>query len=648
VAKKEQQFKTYKTHVDSDKATFDALNHLMQCFLNYKTKRFAAIKKDNITKVDTKKADAFRQTQTFINDKGQRKDTFDARYSRTMEKSLFAFTSSRKACQTDAIFLKEGKLERLKDKYTKAKNKYRNYKHHSSHDWQGVKERRNRMNFFHRKIQQTQSTIQSLQQMINNDSKDNIVFGSKALWDKYNTFIHNPEASKEKKEKLKQQWSMRGSEIECYGHKGEEYGNNNIRLKKCANVDYDALRLKNKQIEETNKNKKKGKKQKNKNQKQKKIAYPFDVEIKVPPVLQQHYGKFITLHNVKFYYGKEELLDNVEACEQFQTDLRDYTNEKNRYNNAIKKLKKQLKVIDNDDDVKLIHHQIKTIEARIEKNEETKPLADTYGCRAFSLLINKNVDDRLSVHVSVEQREHDLITHDKNGVIGIDINYDNIAIADINKVGQLLSSHVYRYNFGQTHSSIYREHHIHKAVNAIIEKAKALKKDIVIEDLDFIKTKIKQDKGINPKHNYKTHSFPYAKVINKFLTEGFLHGVKVHQKNPAYSSLLGKICYTKAYGLSTHQAAAYVMARRYYGLKEKIPPRLVFNHRGVSCSVSLPEDKVHTHVRKKQHSHYIVNNELNIQSLYQWFKKIVLAYQQFPLTKFDRSNRSWERSPSIA
>ena len=109
-----------------------------------------------------------------------------------------------------------------------------------------------------------------------------------------------------------------------------------------------------------------------------------------------------------------------------------------------------------------------------EKNEETKPLADNYGCRGFSLLIKKNVDDRLSVHVSIEQREHDLITHDKNGVIGIDINYDNIALADINKVGQLLSSKVYRYNFGQTHSSIYREHHIHKAVNAIIEKAKSM------------------------------------------------------------------------------------------------------------------------------------------------------------------------------
>ena len=44
--------------------------------------------------------------------------------------------------------------------------------------------------------------------------------------------------------------------------------------------------------------------------------------------------------------------------------------------------------------------------------------------------------------------------------------------------------------------------------------------------------------------------------------------------NPAYTSQIGKMKYMKRLGISIHQAASYVIARRAMGFKEKLPPVL--------------------------------------------------------------------------
>ena len=68
-------------------------------------------------------------------------------------------------------------------------------------------------------------------------------------------------------------------------------------------------------------------------------------------------------------------------------------------------------------------------------------------------------------------------------------------------------------------------------------------------------------------------SFSYGKVKAYFISRGYREGVEVHQVNPAYSSLIGRVKFMERYGLSVHQAAALVLARRSLGFSERIPRR---------------------------------------------------------------------------
>lgn len=51
-------------------------------------------------------------------------------------------------------------------------------------------------------------------------------------------------------------------------------------------------------------------------------------------------------------------------------------------------------------------------------------------------------------------------------------------------------------------------------------------------------------------------------------------GVAVFEVNPAYTSQIGKMKYMKRFGISIHEAASFVIARRGMGFKEKLPPVL--------------------------------------------------------------------------
>ena len=70
-------------------------------------------------------------------------------------------------------------------------------------------------------------------------------------------------------------------------------------------------------------------------------------------------------------------------------------------------------------------------------------------------------------------------------------------------------------------------------------------------------------------------SFSYGKVQAYFLSRGYREGVEVHQVNPAFSSVIGRVKFMERYGLTVHQAAALALARRLLGCSERIPRRWV-------------------------------------------------------------------------
>ena len=130
----------------------------------------------------------------------------------------------------------------------------------------------------------------------------------------------------------------------------------------------------------------------------------------------------------------------------------------------------------------------------------------------------------------------------------------------------------------------------------VVEYARDAGKPIVIEELDFRQKKAVLE-GESRRYSRMLSSFSYGKVKAYFLSRGYRQGVEVHQVNPAYSSVIGRVKFMERYGLSVHQAAALVLARRLLGCSERIPRRRVAPvGNGVHVAFTVPARKRVKHV----------------------------------------------------
>ena len=88
-----------------------------------------------------------------------------------------------------------------------------------------------------------------------------------------------------------------------------------------------------------------------------------------------------------------------------------------------------------------------------------------------------------------------------------------------------------------------------------------------------------------------------GKIKAYFVSRSYRQGVEIHQVNPAYSSVLGRVKFMERYGLTVHQAAALVLARRLLGCSERIPRRWVCPvGNGVQVAFTVPVRKRVKHV----------------------------------------------------
>ena len=134
------------------------------------------------------------------------------------------------------------------------------------------------------------------------------------------------------------------------------------------------------------------------------------------------------------------------------------------------------------------------------------------------------------------------------------------------------------------------------AVASVVEYAREVGKPVVIEKLDFRQKKAALE-GESRRYSRMLSSFSYGKVKAYFLSRGYREGVEVHQVNPAYSSVVGRVKFMERYGLTVHQAAALVLARRLLGCSERIPRRWVAPiGNGVHIAFTVPVRKRVKHV----------------------------------------------------
>ena len=248
----------------------------------------------------------------------------------------------------------------------------------------------------------------------------------------------------------------------------------------------------------------------------------LSARIRLPEALSS-YGKYLMIEDLFFAYGQKEILASLEK------------------NRARKELKSQ-----NNASYKDLGQAI-----------SFRFVKDAKGWRIF---------------VSTQIPKPHWISSSKEGVIGVDINLDHLAIVETDRNGNPLSKDSIPLNLdGKSHNQSLAE--IGYAVCQIVDIAVQKKKDLVVEQLDFQRKK--QDLlQFTVSYRRKLSSFAYKSILQTLQSRGYRLGVHVHEVNPAFTSLVGRLKFAKRYGLSIHQAAALCIGRRHFGFSERIPSSL--------------------------------------------------------------------------
>jgi hypothetical protein len=156
------------------------------------------------------------------------------------------------------------------------------------------------------------------------------------------------------------------------------------------------------------------------------------------------------------------------------------------------------------------------------------------------------------------------------GIAGLDMNPDNLSVTIVYPNGNFRASKVFWMHEINTVSADKRNWIIQNTVIKMIDWIKTFHVDALsIEELIFIQ----QNKGSS--FNRMSHNFSFSRMTKAILSACFKGNIALIQVKPHYSSFIGKVKYQQTYGLSIHQSAALVLARRAMGFEEKIPKALL-------------------------------------------------------------------------
>ena len=162
------------------------------------------------------------------------------------------------------------------------------------------------------------------------------------------------------------------------------------------------------------------------------------------------------------------------------------------------------------------------------------------------------------------------LTDNTQGVIGVDFNKGFVAISQTNKYGHLVNTDKMTYRFGSGNKT---ENDLLLIINKLMELAINTGKDIVVEDLNFLKTKSKAIKGESKegrKYNKMIHSLAYKTFLDKTEQICNKRNVGLIKVNPAWTSWIAKNKFCDKMKLNIHTGAAFVIARRGMNIKDVV------------------------------------------------------------------------------
>lgn len=174
------------------------------------------------------------------------------------------------------------------------------------------------------------------------------------------------------------------------------------------------------------------------------------------------------------------------------------------------------------------------------------------------------------VFVSTDVAEAALISLDSNmGVLGVDFNEHHLAVTKTDRFGNLVRC--WRIDLHlKGKSAAQREALLSKALGRVVDLARLHSCPVAIEDLDFAAKK-QELRGLGAKYARMLSGLAFAKYKQLLQAKLARAGIELILVNPAYTSVMGSVKYAGRLGLSVHNAAAGVIARRAQGYSEKLP-----------------------------------------------------------------------------
>lgn len=170
-------------------------------------------------------------------------------------------------------------------------------------------------------------------------------------------------------------------------------------------------------------------------------------------------------------------------------------------------------------------------------------------------------DDSLYLQI-IYRREVSDVTRSHHGVLGVDFNKGFISVSEIDSDGKLQS--LTRYNYLHRGKATKTKTSMLELVSQLVSQAVSVGKDIVIEDLVSLDSNKKQEKSTSKDYNRMINSLKFGLFKRCLLSKATKEGVSVQVVNPYNTSKIAKASYTDRMKLNVHDAASYVIARRFY------------------------------------------------------------------------------------
>lgn len=170
-------------------------------------------------------------------------------------------------------------------------------------------------------------------------------------------------------------------------------------------------------------------------------------------------------------------------------------------------------------------------------------------------------DDNLYLQM-MYRRETTDTTRYNQGVLGVDFNKGFISVSEIDSSGKLTS--LTRYNYLHQGKATKTKTSMLGLVSKLISQAVSAGKDIVIEDLVSLDSNKKQEKSTSKNYNRMINTLKFGLFKRCLLSKATKEGVSVQIVNPYNTSNIARASYTDRMKLNVHDAASYVIARRFY------------------------------------------------------------------------------------